>query len=99
MWYPRAGELNNWVKWYLFFFCLFASDTGSSGIQVLAILRMENHGFGHQADLIIAEPYTGTFSLTLHTSRKVDTARRPKADAMPDAPKLKKAGLRKATKG
>jgi hypothetical protein len=25
---------------------------------------MENHGFGHQADLIIAEPYTGTFSLT-----------------------------------
>jgi hypothetical protein len=31
---------------------------------------MENHGFGHQADLIIAEPYTATFSLTLHSSKK-----------------------------
>jgi hypothetical protein len=39
---------------------------------------MENHGFGHQADLIIAQPYTATFSLTLHSSKKADTARRPK---------------------
>jgi intein-encoded DNA endonuclease-like protein len=45
---------------------------------------MENHGFGHQADLIIAEPHTLAFSLTLHTSRKADTARRPKADARPE---------------
>jgi hypothetical protein len=52
---------------------------------------MENHGFGHQADLIIAEPYTGTFGLTLHSSRKADTARTPKADARPKiAPKSQK---------
>ncbi|MGA9387886.1 MAG: hypothetical protein WBV70_03565 [Candidatus Bathyarchaeia archaeon] len=53
---------------------------------------MENHGFGHQADLIIAEPYTGAFSLTLRSSRKADTARRPKVDARPKiAPKSQKA--------
>jgi len=53
---------------------------------------MENHGFGHQADLTIAEPYTATFSSTLHSPRKADTARRPKADAMPKiAPKSQKA--------
>jgi hypothetical protein len=58
----------------------------------LAVLRMENHGFGHQADLIIAEPYTLAFSLTLHTSREADTAGRPKADARPEiAPKSQKA--------
>jgi hypothetical protein len=44
---------------------------------------MENHGFGHQADLIIAEPYTATFSLTPHSSEKADTARRLKADVRP----------------
>jgi hypothetical protein len=44
---------------------------------------MENHGFGHQADLIIAGSYTATFSLTFHSSRKADTARRPKADVWP----------------
>jgi len=44
---------------------------------------MEDHGFRHQADLIIAEPYTAIFSLTLHSSKKADTARRPKADAGP----------------
>ena len=71
--------------------CLFGSYTGLFCSQVLAVLRMENHGFGHQADLIIAEPYTGTFSLTLHSSRKADTARRPKADARPKiAPKSQK---------
>jgi hypothetical protein len=52
---------------------------------------MENHGFGHEADLTIAEPYTGTFGLTLHSSRKADTARRPKVDARPKiAPKSQK---------
>jgi hypothetical protein len=52
---------------------------------------MENHGFGHQADLIIAEPYTATFGLTLHSSRKADTAIRPEADARPKiAPKSQK---------
>jgi hypothetical protein len=52
---------------------------------------MENHGFGHQADLIIAEPYTATFGLTLCSSRKADTAGRPKADARPEiAPKSQK---------
>jgi len=44
---------------------------------------MENHGFGHQADLIIAGSYTATFGLTLDSSRKADTAIRPKADARP----------------
>jgi hypothetical protein len=73
-------------------FCLFTPDTGLLYSQILAVLRMENHGFGHQADLIIAEPYTATFSLTLHTSRKADTARRPKADAKPKiVPKSQKA--------
>jgi hypothetical protein len=52
---------------------------------------MENHGFGHQADLIIAEPYTVTFCLTFHSSKKADTARRPKTDARPKiAPKPQK---------
>jgi hypothetical protein len=55
------------------------------------MLRMENHGFGHQADLIIAKPYTLAFGLTLHSSRKADTARRPEADARPKiAPKSQK---------
>jgi hypothetical protein len=53
---------------------------------------MENHGFGHQADLIIAEPYTLAFGLTLCSSRKADTARGPKADVRPKiAPKSQKA--------
>jgi hypothetical protein len=52
---------------------------------------MESHGFGHQADLIIAESYTATFGLTLYSSEKADTARRPKADARPKiAPKPQK---------
>jgi hypothetical protein len=52
---------------------------------------MESYGFGYQADRIIAEPYTATFSLTPHSSRKADTARRPKADARPKiAPKSQK---------
>jgi len=66
------------LKWYLFFFCLFASDAGLFDSQVLAMLRMENHGFGHQANLTIAKLYTATFSLTIHSSKKADTARRPK---------------------
>jgi hypothetical protein len=57
----------------------------------LAVLRMKNHGFGHQADLIIGEPYTLAFGLTLCSSRKADTARRPKADArLKIAPKSQK---------
>jgi len=53
--------------------------------------EMENHGFGHQADLIIREPYTATFSLTLHSPKKADTAIRPEADARPKiAPKSQK---------
>jgi hypothetical protein len=52
---------------------------------------MENYGFGHQADLIAAGPYAATFSLTLYSSKKADTARRPKADARSKiAPKLQK---------
>jgi hypothetical protein len=83
---PEIGQ-----KWFLFSFCLSGSDIGLFGGQVLAVLKMENHGFGHQADLIIAEPHTGTFSLTLHSSKKADTARRPKADARPKiAPNHKK---------
>jgi hypothetical protein len=79
------------LKWFLFFFCLFTPDTGSFCSQVLAVLKMENHGFGHQADLIIAEPYTATFSLTLHSPKKMEAARRPKADARPKiAPKSQK---------
>jgi len=79
------------LEWFLFFFCLFTPDTGLFCSQALAVLKMENHGFGHQADLIIAEPYTATFSLTLHSSKKADTARRPKADVRPKiAPKSQK---------
>jgi hypothetical protein len=55
---------------------------------------MENHGFGHQTDLIIGELYTATFSLTLHSSKKADTARRPKAECGLELPPNRKRRIK-----